>query len=32
MWVQRIYYIQHTNQKNPNLKHILEIEVFCLVC
>jgi hypothetical protein len=28
MWVQGIYSIQHTNQKNPNLKHILEISVF----
>jgi len=32
MWVQGIYSIQHTNQKNPNLKHILEIKVFWLVC
>ena len=28
MRVQGIYFIQHINQKNPNLKHILEIRVF----
>jgi len=28
MWVQEIYYIQNTNKRKHNLKHILEIRVF----